>query len=105
MKRKQSSKTKKARIHDVYNLAYTNKKFLNALLKDSDKALARFHIMLGDADRKSLRKILNKKINIKSDELMKYLNRFYDNVMRDKEPPPPPPPPWEEDLLLRVKTK
>ncbi len=105
MERKQSLKTKTASIDDVYKLACTDKKFLNALLKNTGKALEQAHLKLSEAERISLTKTLTTKITIKGDELLKFLNRFCTKEIRDKVPPPPPPPPWRLIALIWAKRK
>ncbi len=116
MNTKQKAKRKQVSFNQVYKLACTDSKFLNALLKNRDKALRDRRIALSKPARKRLDDVLDAHVNVKGGDLLQYLNKFYHDVMADARPlPPPPPPPWDivsqpgswEDLkgLIRIENR
>jgi hypothetical protein len=91
---------KRTNLNEVYKLACTDEKFLNALLKNPDKALRQVRLELTPSDMKSMKNMLKGKLDIKGEDVLKYLNSLYDMALQKKGLPPPPPPPW--DVLSNI---
>jgi len=93
----ESQKSKRADINDVYKLACTDEKFLDALLTNADSALEKVRLNLPEPDRKKLKEMLEEKMTVTGGDLMKYTHSFYNSLMKSTNPPPPPPP-WRIEL-------
>ena len=93
----------------VYARACTDRKFLNALLKNPDQAIEKAAIRVSKGDRANLAKLLGTKVEMNLSDLLKYLNKFYVNSIEKGTIPPPPPPPWDplkkQKVLPEISTQ
>jgi hypothetical protein len=86
---------KRTSLNEVYKLACTDEKFLNTLLKNPEEALRQVRLELTSEDMESMKKMLKGNLDVKGEELLKYLNSLYSMALLNKGLPPPPPPPWD----------
>jgi hypothetical protein len=101
--RRKKATLKKVTLKSVYLLALDKKKFLNALLKDPEKALYGARLRLSPGDLKKLKRLLR---SAKGKTLARMLTTRYRVLGRDlvrfmmtggavpKVTKPWPPPPW-----------
>ncbi len=96
MNKKQKSRSKQISFNELYRMACTDSKFLNALLKNKDQALRNRRITLSKTAKEKLDRVFDAQLDIKGKELLQYLNKLYHDVFAGTKPPmpPPPPPPW-----------
>jgi hypothetical protein len=71
----------------VVQKALRDEKFLNALIKNTDKVLKGFEMT--DAEKKKLKSLMQRKYTIKGTKLLKIIFHYLSAKTSSKLPPPP----------------
>lgn len=105
-RKKRSAKARrigKVTLKQVHRRASRDKRFLNALMRNPNKALKSAKLALSASDMNKLKTLLKKASRVQTKELGEFL-QYVDRIGKDIAPPPPWPwpimPVW---LVQRIK--